>query len=423
MSVPQGWFPDPTNPTQLRWWDGERWSDDVIDPRAISPPSSTSAQDVLAVNADASGKEAEALRHELAQLRAQVIETRDVMLLQEVGIYQYSHPLESAAAYRGRLDELELSMKTLVKEGKAVSGTKKWVINGSEKHGAKMVSDLSKLMLRAYNSEADALVRSLRPYALKAGVDRLERTRETIAKLGLSMKIEISAEYHVLRVEELQLTSDYLAKLADEREKEKEERARLKEEEAAKREYEREQEKLEKERSHYETALRALEMKGDAAAVEETQAKLGEIQSAIEGVAQRAANIRAGYVYVISNVGAFGERVVKIGMTRRLDPLDRVRELGDASVPFRFDVHAIIFSADAVGIETALHRRFEHMRVNMVNANREFFFVKPTDVEDALRELDANILTFVEYAEALEWHQSENLRRSRAVVLPAATGA
>ena len=233
--------------------------------------------------------------------------------------------------------------------------------------------------------------------------------RASISKLGVSMKIEITNQYHGLRLRELELTADYQSKVAEEKEREREARARLKEEEAARREYEREQARLEKEKAHYESALNAMRMNGDQAAVQQAEAKLTEIQNAIEGVHQRAANVRAGYVYVISNIGAFGDKMVKIGMTRRLDPMDRVRELGDASVPFRFDVHALFFSDDAVGVETALHQRFANRRVNFVNAHREFFSVTPLEVKAALVELRGSVLQFVEVPEALEWHQSQSM--------------
>jgi len=233
--------------------------------------------------------------------------------------------------------------------------------------------------------------------------------RTSISKLGISMKIEITDKYHGLRTRELELTADDLSKVAEEKSREREARARLKEEEAARREYEREQARLEKEKAHYEAALNAMRMNGDQAGAAQAEEKLAEIDGAIEGVIQRAANVRAGYVYVISNIGAFGDRVVKIGMTRRLDPMDRVRELGDASVPFRFDVHALFFSDDAVGVETALHQRFAKRRVNFVNAHREFFFVTPVEVRSALVELQGSVLQFIEAPEALEWHQSQTM--------------
>lgn len=361
--------------------------------------------------ADALRGEIERLTLDRDQLQAQVIETREVVLLQEVGRYEYTHPLDSAVEYKAKLEALERDVQACIKAGMAVSGTKKWAINGSEKEGAKMVGDFCKLMLRAYNTEADNLVRAMKPYALKTATERLEKMRISISKLGASMKIEISDAYHHMRINELELTSDYLAKVAQEKEHERVEKARLKEEAAARREYEAEQARLEKERAHYETALRALVAKGDTTAALELETKLGEIQHAIDGVIERAANARAGYVYVISNIGSFGEEVVKIGMTRRLDPMDRVRELGDASVPFRFDVHAIIFSEDAVGLEGALHQRFAERRVNLVNDHREFFYVTPHDVKEALVALQGSILSFVESPEALEWHQSLTSRR------------
>ncbi|MFD0571553.1 GIY-YIG nuclease family protein [Kitasatospora gansuensis] len=110
---------------------------------------------------------------------------------------------------------------------------------------------------------------------------------------------------------------------------------------------------------------------------------------------------------MISNIGAFGEHMVKIGMTRRLEPMDRVNELGDASVPFRFDVHALIFSADAVGLERRLHQEFDASRVNRINLRREFFYVTPAEVRTALeRFAGEHLLEFHEEADAPEWRAS-----------------
>lgn len=406
MSAPAGWYPDPSDAASLRWWDGVAWTTHV---NPIHPPRATPV--VEAPKAVLERHIAE-LQAEYDRLAAQVVETRDVFLLQEVGLYEYAHPLQSSTQYRAALEGLEAEMKACIKSGNAVTGTTKWAINGSEKEGVRMVGDFCKLMLRTYNTEADNAVRALKPYTLKTAVERLQKMRASILKLGASMKIEITDRYHVLRVKELELTADYLAKVAEEKEREREERARLKEEEVARREYEREQARLEKEKAHYLAALRALQIRGDTSEAAAIAVKLEEIDDAIAGVIERAANSRAGYVYVISNIGSFGEEVVKIGLTRRLDPMDRVRELGDASVPFRFDVHALIFSEDAVALETALHRRFADRRVNLVNAHREFFYTTPYAVKEALLELQGSLLTFIDAPEALEWHQSMTERRS-----------
>lgn len=351
---------------------------------------------------------------ELDAARREVVETKDQALLQEVGIYEYSHPLDDAAAYKSQLAVLADQIKAMARSGEAIIGSTSWSVNGSAAQGAKMIKEFSKLMLRAYNNEADAAVRSMRPYALDSAKARLDKTATTISKLGKTMSIYIAVPYHELRLRELELTADYLAKVADEKERDREERARLREEAKARAEYEREQDRLGKELAHYETAMAALQANGDGAAAAEAAAKVAEIRDALEGVNRRAANARAGYVYVISNVGAFGPNMVKVGMTRRLEPMDRIKELGDASVPFRFDVHALFFSDDAVGVETAMHQALAVRRVNMVNNHREFFYATPLEVRQLLERIQGSLLHYAEDPEALEWHQSVNARQPAA---------
>jgi seryl-tRNA synthetase len=352
------------------------------------------------------------LRIEYAELSRTLVETRETALLQEAGIYQYRHPLNDSVDYKVRLTALQARIKDAVKAKTAIKAATNWTVNGSAAQGSKMVREFSSLMLRAYNNEAEHAVHSMKPYTLDSSIARLEKARATITKLGGTMDIRVTDSYHKLRVEELELTSDYLAKVAEEKERQKEERARLREEEIARREYEREQERLRKEQAHYEATLAALKDKGDVAGAERMEAKVAEIQDALDGINRRAANIRAGNVYVISNVGAFGTDMVKVGMTRRLDPMDRVRELGDASVPFRYDVHAMVFSNDAVSLETRLHHAFADRRVNLVNTRREFFRVSPGEVRDVLLAgLDATIVNWVDEPEALEYRQSETTRR------------
>ena len=342
----------------------------------------------------------------LKELRVQVVVTEESMILQEVGVYQYRHPLTDAAAYKDRLSRLQDRISAAARSGDAVTAAQEWTVNGSAAQGRTMLNDYSKLMLRAYNAEADNLVRGLKPYKLVTSIQRLEKVAHTIERLGKTMAIRVSPVYHQLRVEELELTADYMEKVAVEKEHAREERERLREEAKVQQEIARERQRLEKERQHYINALRALQASGDAAGADHLRAQLGDVDKAIADVDYRAANIRAGYVYVISNVGAFGERMVKIGLTRRLEPMDRVRELGDASVPFRFDVHALFFSKDAVGIEAAMHARLADRRVNRVNMRREFFYATPAEARDHLLELAGELLQFEELPEALEYHQS-----------------
>lgn len=350
----------------------------------------------------------------VARLQAQVVVTDETLMLQEVGIYAYHHPLQDAVAYRTALTTLQREIKELARCGQAVLSATDWTVNGSKREGMKMVRDFSKLMLRAYNAEADNAVRTMRAHRLSPLVDRLYKSRDTIAKLGATMRIRISDQYHDARVRELYLTADYLQKKDEEKERQREARAREREEAAAQRDFERKREKLEKELNHYQAALQRLRERGDTAGAAELEKRLAEIETALRDVEARAANVRTGYVYVISNVGAFGDRIVKIGMTRRLEPMERIYELSGASVPFRFDVHALIFSEDAVGLETQLHQTFADRRVNQVNTRREFFYVTPAEVRNALeRFAGQHLVEFTEVPPALEWRASTRTTDSR----------
>ena len=170
------------------------------------------------------------------------------------------------------------------------------------------------------------------------------------------------------------------------------------------RELEEERQRLDKERSHLVFTIERLKEQGQVD--DALLARLAEVDCAIEQNDFRAANIRAGYIYVISNEGAFGPGVVKIGLTRRLEPNERISELSGASVPFRFDIHALFFSEDAVTLENELHKHFATRALNQANPRKEFFFATPAEVRDVLLERVGNILEFAEKAEATEYRQS-----------------
>jgi hypothetical protein len=356
----------------------------------------------------AKAQELESATKTLETLNAQVVVTEDVAILQEVGVYEYQHPLDDAAAYQEQLEQIKANIKAMNrKDGGAVTGATTWTVNGSPAEGARMVRDFSKLMLRAFNAEADNLVRGLKPYKVDASVDRLRKVAATIEKLGKTMSIQISHTYLTLRENELRWTGDFRAKQAEEKEREKEERARLREEKKVEQELAKEKEKLEKERQHYINTLAKLEESGDLEAAARIRADLEIVDQKVADVDYRAANHRAGYVYIISNIGSFGEDLIKVGLTRRLEPRDRIRELSDASVPFNFDTHAIHFSDDAVTVESEMHRRLSDRRVNQINLRREFFRATPSEAKTLLSELAGEILEFEEIPEAAEFRQSQ----------------
>jgi hypothetical protein len=361
------------------------------------------------------------LRQRLAEASAasdSSVELNDERVLQEVGIYRYHHPLENAASFRDRLDEIEARIGELVKLGRAIVKSNLFTFDNSLAKGRRMTDDLAKLMLRAYNAEADNSIKSLKLGNVVTAKRRLEASRLAIAKLGALMEMHISDDFHALRIEEIELTADWLMKKQEEKEAEREERARLREERRVERELAEERARLDKERGHLLNALNAIRASGQADPALEL--RLEAIDQAIAQNDFRAANIRAGYIYVISNRGAFGEDVVKIGLTRRLEPTERVAELSGASVPFRFDIHTLFFSEDAVTLENELHKHFAARALNQANPRKEFFFATPAEVRDVLVEKVGNLLEFSEHAEATEYLQSINLWPARPSLSPAA---
>ncbi|MBC6431715.1 GIY-YIG nuclease family protein [Nostoc sp. HG1] len=153
--------------------------------------------------------------------------------------------------------------------------------------------------------------------------------------------------------------------------------------------------------------------------IEELQKRLAEAEANKERAISQAQLTKSGHVYIISNIGSFGEDVYKIGMTRRLEPMDRVKELGDASVPFPFDVHAMIFCENAPELESRLHMCFQARRMNKENKRKEFFRVSLEEIVKVVRETDAELkicrseITFTKVAEAVDYRKTLAQERER----------
>lgn len=419
---PASWSPDPSWPSPPEGWQLWVAADAPNTPEqpvpsegpvpqldAPAPPSAPGSARIALLEAENSR-----LRQQLAEASSSAepyIELSDARVLQEVGVYRYHHPLENAAAFRDRLTDIEARITELVAAGRAIVKSNAFTFNNSLAKGRRMTNDLAKLMLRAYNAEADNSIRSLRLGNVQTAKRRLEASRVSIAKLGTLMEMHISDEFHQLRLEEVELTADWLMKKQEEKEAQREERARLREERRVERELAEERARLDKERSHLLNALDAIRASGGTDP--DLVHRLESIDEAIAQNDYRAANIRAGYVYVISNRGAFGEDVVKIGLTRRLEPTERVAELSGAAVPFRFDIHTLYFSEDAVTLENELHKHFAPRAVNRANPRKEFFFASPSEVREVLLEKVGNLLEFKEQAEATEYYQSLSMWPTR----------
>ena len=361
----------------------------------------------------------EKLDSEIKNRENQIVDLDDEILVQEFGLYRPHYNFANALDYKDRLAEIRAKQKALIKSKTAVSGDTNWQVNGSSSQGKKMVNDTQKLLLRAFNTECDELIGKVKYTNYDASLNRIYKSAETISKLGVIMNISITPAYLNLKVEELRLSFEYQQKKQQEKEAQKAARAELREAARLQKEIEAQRKKIEKEQTHYQTAYDHLlvQLQADPENKDllnkkmDLESQLNDIDKAMKDIDYREANQRAGYVYVISNIGAFGPDVYKIGMTRRLDPQDRVDELGDASVPFNFDVHAMIFSDDAPALEAALHRAFEDRKLNMVNTRREFFNVTLDEIKEVIKKNFDKTVEFIDVPDAEQYRISQKMRQ------------
>lgn len=341
-------------------------------------------------------------------------------LYQEVGLYKPTYNFASSEQYKQQLEFIRNQQKIMIKNKTAVTGNMNWTVNGSVQQGKKMVSDMQKLLLRAFNGECDELVSKVKYNNFESFKKRMSSSCDAISKLGTMMSISISNAYFKLKLDELTLAFEYAQKVQQEKEEQKAIREHMKEEAKLQKEIDEARKKLEKEQNHYENALHKVEQQLQTAtgtqkeALEmkrqEIQSQLQDNEKAMKDVDYRQANQRAGYVYIISNIGSFGENVYKIGMTRRLDPQERIDELGSASVPFKFDVHALIFSDDAPKLENALHHAFENQRVNWVNNRKEFFSVSLQEIKQVVYKNFDKTVAFIDIPDAEQFRISERMK-------------
>lgn len=361
------------------------------------------------------------LERQIAEKKKKLIFLDDEIVVQEFGLYTPQFDFASALDYKEELSKVRTLQKDLIKNNAAVTGNKDWTVNGNKAKGQKMVSDTQKLLLRAFNTECDEIINKVKYTNFDASLNRIHKSAETISKLGTIVSISITPKYLESKVKELRLAFEYQQKKQEEKEAAKAAREEQREQAKIQRELEEQQRKIEKEQTHYQTAyekiMSQLEQKPDDLDLlnkkSELEDKLSDIDKALLDIDYRQANMKAGYVYIISNIGAFGENVYKIGMTRRLDPQERVDELGDASVPFRFDVHAMIFSDDAPALETALHHAFEDKKINMVNQRREFFNVTLDEIKKVVQENYDKTVEFIDVPDAEQYRISKKMRENR----------
>lgn len=334
---------------------------------------------------------------------------------------------EDSAECSERLKNLKNNINLSIKNGTAISI--KTDSNNLSILQDKFLKDFIKLILRAFNGECAGIFSKIKASSdFSKYVTAIEKSFDTINKLSEIVNVQISLEYFMLKVEEAELIHHYNLKKQEELDEQRLIKEQMREEEKARKEKEkaikdaeleelRQQKALENARKEYEELLKNhlnSESEKYAEKIALLEKQLEEAHKNKERAISQAQLTKSGHVYIISNIGSFGENVYKIGMTRRLDPLDRVKELGDASVPFPFDVHALIYSNDAPGLENLLHRELNDKRLNMINQKREFFEVSLDEIQEIVLK-NYGEFKLTKFAEAEQYRQSLKLKNNKIV--------
>lgn len=360
------------------------------------------------------------LDDKIAEKSKELLVIDEDMLLESFALYKPKFSFQSSDEYKKRLDAIREKQKALIKNNTAASGSQTWTVNNSKSEGKKMVNDMIKLVLRSFNNECDYCVDHVKFNNIESSVKRIEKSFEALNKLGTIMQVSISKEYKQAKLEELYLAFEYQRKKQEEKEEQKKAREELREQQKLEREIRLAREKILKEKKHFASAVQELESRlltitdeSEKSLVSEklneVRQKMLELDNEEKIIDYREQNAKAGYVYIVSNLGAFGENIYKIGMTRRLEPMDRIDELGDASVPFSFDVHALIFSENAPELETKLHQRFHSTRLNKLNSRKEFFRADINEIEKVIKENYDKVVDILKEAPAEQFRESLKL--------------
>jgi hypothetical protein len=315
----------------------------------------------------------------------------------EVGLYKPHFTYADSESYKRAIGDTRQEQKDLIRNGGATICGTKWTVGGSVSEGERMVKQTNRLILRAFNAESEAAVANVSWNNYNVMQARIDKAFEALNKLNTVIQVQLTEEYRQARLKELRLVFENAEKRQQEREEQRRQREAQREEERVQRDLQREQEAAEKDAAAYDKAI--AQAQRDLASARDSerevmQSRIAALETDLTAAIARkeraiaqAQLTKSGHVYIISNIGAFGEGVVKIGLTRRLEPEERVRELGDASVPFPFDIHALMYSENAPELEAKLQNHFWGRRLNWSNDRKEFFKVDLHEVQNALTEI------------------------------------
>jgi hypothetical protein len=372
-------------------------------------------------------KEQDQLSVQIQKLKQKLDAVEEEEYVQSFGFYKSKYDFGSSEEYKLRLEKIRAKQSAMIKNDMAVICHVKWEVEGSTKKGKKMTNEFIKLVLRAFNGECDAAITKVKYNNAKSLENRIVKAFEQINKLSETNRTEITRNYLNLKLEELYLTHEFQEKKHDELEEQRRIREQMREEEKARREIEKARKEAEQEVNRREQALEQARREIEQAVgrqreqlelkIQQLNQQLEEARTNEQRVISRAQMRKSGYVYIISNIGSFGENIYKIGMTRR-QPEERVRELSGASVPFPFDIHARIFCEDVPEMENLLHQYFRDRSVNKVNERKEFFRVSLDEIALAVKNIAQETkivketeIQFTKIAEAEQYRKTLAIER------------
>ncbi len=340
--------------------------------------------------------------------------------LAELGFYKPHYDFDTSEDYKDEIKLIKDEQKELILYENAVTCSINWTINGSEAQGRINTKRNIKLTTRAFNNECEAAISKTRWDNAKAIEKRIEKAFNSINKFNKSNHITISEEYLTLKLKELRLTHEYKEKKQQEKKEQLDIKQQMREETRLQKEFET---SLNEEKK-YQKLLNKAKLDAEKSAgqkLEKLQDKINALNETLkkaqensERAKSMAQQTKSGHVYIISNIGTLGKNVYKIGLTRRLEPFDRVRELSGASVPFVFDVHAMIYSNDAPKLENNLHKIFDSKRVNLVNTRKEFFNITLDEIKEKVLEIAPNV-QFIKTAEARDYRESKAILKQKEI--------
>ena len=326
-------------------------------------------------------------------------ELANVQYLDECGFYtdlnQLVFTYGTSQEYKQAIQENLNAQKEMITKNLVCKWGTTWTVEGSTRKGETMMKDTSKMTIRCFNAECNAIIEHMNRTTLEKVNEKIKKSFDQINKLQKTRNMSMDEKYLELKLEQAKLVYEQQLKNKEERELEAQRRAELREQEKLEKEIQKEKDKALKEKQQYLKEMARLAKQKEQTQelldrIAELEAQVNSIDETIDNLDERGSvQCKAGWVYVISQPGS---EDVKIGTTRRLDPHERIKELGSASVPFKFNTHAVLFAEDAFALENKLHKYFNDKRVNKANVRKEFFHVDVKEVADYVHtNIDAHV--------------------------------